>query len=319
MRTRSSVRSRTGRVLLSVSTAGLLVLATAACSASTANGSDSAARSVAPTTGSAGVDAAATSLSRAAAASIPRPAHVVVVVEENHSYRDIVGSRSAPYLNSLARTGASFTAMYAVRHPSQPNYVALFSGSTHGLSDDSCPHTYTGASLGSQLLAAHHSFAGYSEGLPRTGSTTCSAGAYARKHAPWADFSHVPASANRPLTAFPRSYAMLPALSFVIPNLDHDMHDGSVSSGDSWLRAHLGGYVSWARTHNSLLVVTWDEDDYSEANRVLTIVAGAHVRAVRYTTHTDHYGLLRTLQALFGLPGLGASAARVPVTGIWTG
>ena len=123
----------------------------------------------------------------------------------------------------------------------------------------------------------------------------------------------MPASANRPLTAFPRSYASLPALSFVIPNLNHDMHDGSVASGDSWLRSHLGGYVTWARTHNSLLVVTWDEDDYSEANRILTIVAGAHVRATRYTARTDHYGLLRTLEALFGLPGIGA--ARVPRPG----
>lgn len=259
------------------------------------------------------------SLTPASTARIPRPAHVVVVIEENHSYGDVVGSRSAPYLNALDRSGASFTAMYATRHPSEPNYLALFSGSTHGLTDDSCPHRYTGASLGSQLLAAHRSFAGYSEGLPRTGSTTCSSGSYARKHNPWSDFTRVPASANRPLTAFPRSYASLPALSFVIPDLDHDMHDGSVASGDSWLRAHLVGYVSWARTHNSVLVVTWDEDDHSGSNRIPTIVVGAHVRTVRYGTRTDQYGLLRTLQALFGLPGLGASAARVPVTGIWTG
>lgn len=318
MRMRSSGRAgRTARAVLPVAAVGLLLIGAAACAASSANGS-SASASVAPSNGSAGVDAATTTLSPSAAASIPRPSHVVVVVEENHSYYDIVGSRSAPYLNSLARTGAAFTNMYAIRHPSQPNYVALFSGSTHGLSDDSCPHTYSGTSLGSQLLAARHTFAGYSEGLPRAGSTTCAAGAYARKHVPWADFSRVPASDNRPLTAFPHSYASLPALSFVIPNLNHDMHDGSVASGDSWLRSHLGGYVTWARTHNSLLVVTWDEDDYSEANRILTIVAGAHVRATRYTARTDHYGLLRTFEALFGLPGIGAAASRVPVTAIWT-
>lgn len=296
--------------------AGLLLVGLTACGTSARQGPTSPPGS-GSTSSAAGTPA--TSLAPASAARIPRPAHVVVVVEENHSYGDVVGSSSAPYINSLARTGASFTAMYATQHPSEPNYLALFSGSSHGLTDDSCPHRYTGASLGSQLIAAHHSFAGYSEGLPRTGSTTCSSGSYARKHNPWSDFTLVPASANRPLTAFPRSYATLPALSFVIPNLDHDMHDGSVASGDSWLKAHLGGYATWARTHNSLLVVTWDEDDNNASNRIPTIVVGAHVRTVRYGTRTDHYGLLRTLQALFGLRGIGASAARVPVTGIWTG
>ena len=74
------------------------------------------------------------------------------------------------------------------------------------------------------------------------------------------------------------SYAALPDLSFVIPDLDHDMHDGTVGEGDQWLRSHLGGYATWAATHNSLLVLTWDEDDRSESNRVVTVIAGAHVR-----------------------------------------
>ena len=73
------------------------------------------------------------------------PAHIVVVIDENHSYSEIIGSSDAPYINSLATEGALFTQSFAVAHPSQPNYLALFSGSTHGITNDSCPHTFADA------------------------------------------------------------------------------------------------------------------------------------------------------------------------------
>jgi len=120
-----------------------------------------------------------------AAGSVPRPDHVVIVIEENHGYGEIIGSASAPYINSLAQQGALFTHSFAITHPSEPNYLALFSGSTQGLTDDSCPNTFAAANLASQLLAAGFSFAGYSESLPATGSTVCAAGSYRRKHNPW--------------------------------------------------------------------------------------------------------------------------------------
>ena len=120
---------------------------------------------------------------------VPVPDHVVIVVEENHSYAEIIGSAAAPYINSLAQQGALFTASHGVTHPSEPNYLALFSGSTQGVTDDSCPHTFSTANLGSELIAAGGSFIGYSEDLPAPGSTVCTSGAYARKHNPWVNFS----------------------------------------------------------------------------------------------------------------------------------
>lgn len=252
------------------------------------------------------------------ASTAPALQHLVIVMEENHSYSDIVGNSNAPYINELMSQGASLTDFFAITHPSQPNYVALFSGSTQGLTDDSCPHTFRGTNLGSELRAAHRSFAGYSEGLPYAGYLGCSSGSYARKHVPWTDFSDLPGSVNQPLSALPSDYALLPTVSFVIPNLDHDMHDGTIAQGDTWLHAHLGGYVTWARTHDSALIVTWDEDDHSENNQIPTVVVGAHVRTMHYTQHADHYSMLRTVEWLFGLPALGASANRTPITGIWT-
>jgi phosphatidylinositol-3-phosphatase len=253
-----------------------------------------------------------------ASATVPRFAHVVVVIEENHAYSQVIGSSQAPYINSLARSGTLLTDSHGVTHPSEPNYLALFSGSTHGLRDDSCPHSYGSNNLGYQLRAHGMSFAAYSESLPTTGFRGCSFGAYARKHAPWTNFVDLPGSVGKPVSAFPSDYARLPRLSFVVPNLNHDMHDGTVAQADGWLRSHLGGYVAWARLHNSLLVVTWDENDNAAGNHIPSILVGAHARRMHYAQYVDHYRMLATLEAAFGLPRLGLAARRSPIFGVWS-
>ena len=243
---------------------------------------------------------------------------MVVVVLENHSYSEVIGNRSAPFINSVVSTGALFTQSFAIAHPSQPNYLALFSGSTQGVTDDSCPHTFTTPNLGADLLAAGDSFTGYSEGLPSAGFTGCTNGRYARKHSPWANFSNLPASVNQPFTAFPSDYAKLPTLSFVIPDLDHDMHDGTVGQADQWLRDNLAGYATWSAQHDSLLIVTCDEDDNGPDNQIPTVITGAHVTPGRYSERVDHYRLLRTVEDAYGLPAVGESAARTAITSIWS-
>jgi acid phosphatase len=237
---------------------------------------------------------------------------------ENHSYADIIGNPDAPFINALARRGALFTRSYAVTHPSEPNYLALFSGSTQGITDDSCPHTYTAPNLAADLLKAGRSFAGYAEDLPGPGSPACSAGDYARKHVPWADFSNVPGSASLPFTGLPANgFARLPAVSFVIPNLCHDMHDCSVATGDAWLRANIGGYADWAMAHDSLLILTWDEDDGSQDNHITTIFAGQRVRPGSYAEQITHYSVLATIEAAYRLPRDGQAAAAAPIRDIW--
>src|SRR5437588_409899 len=161
------------------------------------------------------------------ASTLPLPTHIVVVVEENHGYSQIIGSSQAPYINTLATQGALFTNSFAITHPSQPNYLALFSGSTQGVTNDTCPHTFYTQSLESELIAAGKSFVGYSEGLPSAGSKTCASGKYVRKHAPWTDFTKDLARDNQPMTSFPTNFATLPKVAWVIPNLDDDMHDGT--------------------------------------------------------------------------------------------
>jgi phosphatidylinositol-3-phosphatase len=256
----------------------------------------------------------------ARAAALPNPDHVVVVVLENKAFSQIIGSSSAPYINGLAGQGANFTQSFAVTHPSQPNYIALLSGSTQGVLTDGCPQNFTGvANLGSQLIGSGRTFAGYSESMPSDGFTGCSSpdGSYMRKHNPWVDFDNVPASANRTFAAFPSDFGTLPRLSFVVPNMCNDMHDCSISTGDTWLRDHIDPYAQWAKKHNSLLMLTFDEDDGLHLNQITTIVVGQPVKPGSYGEPIDHYTVLRTLEDIYGLPALGNAALRTPITDIW--
>jgi hypothetical protein len=310
----TALTRRIGTVLAALVGAGSLV----AC------GSTGAVSSTVPGPGAtastvAGVVAAPTS-PRTATVGPPghRPDHIVVVILENKASAQIDGSPSAPYLNSLMTNSAVLTQSRAVAHPSEPNYLALFSGSTHNVTDDRCPLALGAQpNLGRQLMDAGLSFAGYSEGLPSVGFTGCSNGRYAAKHNPWIDFTNLPSSVNQPASAFPSDYTKLPTVAFLIPDLCNDMHDCSVGTGDSWMRDHIDSYARWARANNSRLVVTFDEDDNASDNRILTFVSGAAVQAGRYGQPVDHYGLLATIEDLYGLNRLGSAATATPIAGIW--
>ncbi len=249
--------------------------------------------------------------------SLPIYQHIVVVVEENRDFEDIFQSANAPYLNQLVSQGAYFTHSYAVTHPSQPNYIALFSGSTDGVSNDSCVQSLPGPSLGAQILAAGGTFIGYSESLPAAGYTGCIANEYYRKHNPWVNFSAIPADSNQPFSAFPTDFNQLPLLSFVVPNVQNDMHDGSVAQGDAWLKTNLSAYAQWAQQNDSLLVITWDEADLGFTNQIMTIFYGAHIKPGAYSEDITHYTVLRTLEQLLGLPPINEAKNTSFLMDIW--
>jgi len=238
---------------------------------------------------------------------------------ENENHSSVLGNKRAPYFNKLAEQGANMTRSYGVTHPSQPNYLALFSGSTHGVTSNVCRHGFNKAdNLGHQLQRAGLSFTGYAESLPKTGFTGCVDGRCQRKHNSWVDFDNLPKHANRPFRAFPHDYQRLPTVSFVSPNMCHSMHDCSIRTGDRWLRKHFDHYLQWAQRHNSWLVVTFDENAGGTVRPVPTILVGAGIRPGRYTEPMNHYTLLRTIEDAYGLPALGRAAVLRPLATIWT-
>ncbi len=284
-------------------------------------------------------------------AQLPTPDHVVFVMFENHSYDQVIGNSAAPYINSLISdpSAALFTQSYAFTHPSQPNYIMLFSGSDQGVTDDNVPQDlpFTSPNLGAALLQAGYTFAGYSESLPSPGFAGKSFGDYARKHCPWvnwqgAEFNGIPSELNLPLTYFPADYDSLPTVCFVIPNQINDMHSGKeparIMRGDTWLKTHLSRYIQWAKSKNSLLIITFDEGHVEkqsildrvigflsgendavekEGNHILTLFIGEMVKHGRYDQPIDHYHILRTIEEMYGLPYIGRSADSSPINNIW--
>ena len=255
-----------------------------------------------------------------ASAASKRFSHVTVVIMENYNYSQVM-SGSSPYIHSLASSNALFTNSFGVSHPSEPNYDALYSGSTEGLASDACPISYNVPTLASELAAKGLSFAGYAEDNPNTGacsavpSSSVGSGAlYWRKHAPWQNFtnpspssvSHTYNGPGTPLTG---------AVNFVVPNVCNDMHDCSIATGDAWLAKNIPAILSYENANNGLLILTFDEGDNDPNNHIVTIMAGPMVKPGTYTQAINHYSVLRLIEDNFGVPLLGNSANAAPITG----
>lgn len=258
----------------------------------------------------------------------PMPAHTVIVVLENKGFTDIIGNADAAYINSLVPQGALMTQSYGMGHPSQPNYLQLFSGSNQGVTDNSTPHAFSTPNLRSALAAQGHSFTGYSESLPSAGftgsafSTVPGQNQYERKHNPWVNWqgaasNAVPAAENQPFSAFPADYTLLPSVAIVVPDERHNMHDGSIAAGDAWLQANLQAYATWAQTHDSLLILTFDEDSGNDNNRIVTLLLGPMVLPGSYGQTVNHLNVLSTVAALYGAQAPGDAAAAAPILNVF--
>jgi hypothetical protein len=249
--------------------------------------------------------------------------HVYLIVFENHEYSQIVGSSAAPYINSLiARYGAAST-FYGVRHPSEPNYLALVSGSTQGVTDDGL-HNLGADNLFAQLQTAGYSWRAYEQGYPGgcfTGSSSGAvvdgpgkSGSYVRKHNPAISFTSVsgnPAECAKitNLASFDPAAA---AFNFITPNLINDMHDGTIADGDSFLSAFLPKITGSAAFTNSVVFITFDEgtSNLNGGGHVLTIAISSGQTAVFSAGSTyNHYSTLRTIEQAWGLPLLGSAAS----------
>ena len=249
--------------------------------------------------------------------SKPHANNVVVVMMENRDYSLVIGSKDAPYINgTLVPEAALMTNSHAIGHPSQPNYLAFFSGSTQGITDDSCPHSFSTPNVGEELIGAGLTFDGYSESMPMDGYTGCYAGEYARKHNPWVNFTNVPSSSNLVY----KSFVTPPStLDIIVPNLCHDMHDCSTKTGDAWLKKHLPPILNYNKAHNGLLILTWDEadPDNNGKNQIATLLVGPMITPGKYNQDVNHYSVLRTIEDINGVACTAHACTASALKGMW--
>jgi phosphatidylinositol-3-phosphatase len=255
---------------------------------------------------------------------VPSFRHIYLLVMENKSPADIVGRPDAPFLNHLIDRYASATNYRAVTHPSQPNYLALFSGSTHGIADNES-HEIGGPTIASQLDAAGRSWRVAAENVPGgcyTGALASDGpdgvGTYARKHNPAISFTDIQESTSRCANIVDFSHFEPGAADyqFIVPNLCNQMHDCSVAVGDAFLKQFVGDLIVSPRwSSDDVLFLTWDEGRPSPQNSVPFIVVSDRVKSgyVSATPYT-HYSLLRTVQAAWQLPCLRESCSANPLS-----
>jgi hypothetical protein len=269
-----------------------------------------------------GLAMAAVLCTSSAFAATPAFSHVFIVVEENHSYSQVVGNPSMPYLNMLINNYALATQYFANGHPSLPNYLWLTSGSNDGITTDVCPATVTADNVVRQLTSAGISWHAYMEDLKAVGSLTCggiSGGKYAGRHDPFIYFSDVQNSptiaANIvPFTQFTIDLAAgnFPRYNFIVPNTCNDAHDGGTACGlstaDAWLNTNIAPLLNtnmFQPGGDGVLIIVFDEgtDSTNGGGQIEWVIVGPKIKqGYRSTTFYQHQNTLRLM-----LEGLGVT------------
>jgi phosphatidylinositol-3-phosphatase len=259
-------------------------------------------------------------------AAVPASSHVVVVVEENHSYSSVIGNSAMPYLNSLAKNYSLFTNYYANTHPSIGNYFEITTGQMI-TNNDSFTSTVSVDNIVRHLLSAGKTWKSYAESLPYTGYTGGNTGYYVKRHNPLAYFNDVANSSVQrqrlvPFTHFSTDLAnrTLPAFSFVVPNVMHDAHNGTPAAADSWLKQNIAPLLSNPQfTTNGILIIVFDEsydtDTAHGGGHVAAIVVGPKVkRGYRSTTFLQHQSSLKAILEALGVNAtLGSASSATPL------
>jgi hypothetical protein len=256
------------------------------------------------------------------ASGVPTLDHVFVIVMENSAYSSIIGSSSAPYINSLVKGGGLATNYFAITHPSLPNYLALTGGSTYGITSDCTTCWVSATNIGDRVEAAGKNWKAYEESMP----SPCFVGdsyPYVQKHDPFIYFNDIRTNTARcqshvvpftQMTSDLASTSTTPNYAFITPNMCNDMHDCSTASGDAWLAQRVPQILTSPAfaTQHSVLALVWDEDDSSGSNQVPLILLGNGIGAnLRSSTGYNHYSALRTVESGLGLPTLTSNDAAV--------
>ena len=256
----------------------------------------------------------------------PTSARVVLVLEENHSFSDVIGNSGMPYLNGLASRYALGTQYFADAHPSLPNYFLLTAGRAETNNND-FSGTVSDDNVVRELVKANKTWRSYAEGLPSVGYTGGDVYPYFKHHDPFVYLSDVlgTAQANNvvPFSQFPADLSSnnLPDFSFIIPNVLDDAHDGSLAGADQWLSANIDPLIkSSSFQSGTVLIIVFDESEDSDlahsGGQVSFIIAGPQIKSgYRSSTFYQHQSTLRLVLSTLGVKSFPGAADSAPDMG----
>lgn len=262
-------------------------------------------------------------MSPVSTASTPTFSHVFLVVEENHSYSEVIGNSSMPYLNSLASQYGLATQYFANAHPSIPNYLMFTTGQMETM-DDNFDGVISDDNIIRELVKAGKTWKAYMESIPSAGYLGGDAPPYVRRHNPFSYFSDCqndPKQAAN-IVAFSQFAADLansglPQFSFISPDVNNDAHNGTLPAADSWLKTNIAPLIASSTFQSSgLLIILFDESELTDLDHggghVATVIVSAKSKSgFQSQTLFQHQSVLRLIGVSSGLttlPGMSASA-----------
>ncbi len=256
-------------------------------------------------------------------ANQPTFSHVFLVVEENHSYSEVIGNSSMPYFNSLASQYGLAAQYFGNAHPSLPNYLMLTTGLTETF-DDNFSGVISDDNIVRELVKAGKSWKTYQESIPNPGYLGNDAPPYLRHHNPFSYLSDVQNSPTQaanivPFTQFATDLAnnALPQFSFITPNVNDDAHNGSLAGADAWLQSNIAPLLASPTFQSGgLLIITFDEGNDTDLDhgggQVATLIISPQAKpGFKSQNVYQHQSTLRLVLAGSGVtsfPGLAAAA-----------
>ncbi len=260
-------------------------------------------------------------------------AHVFVLVEENHSYSQVIGNAAMPYTNMLAQKYSLATQYYANRFNSLPNYFMLTVGNLV-TTNDLYTGTVTANNVARAVTKAGKTWKIYAESLPNIGYLGANVFPYGKDHNPFAYFSDVINSSSQASNMVPFTQLAtdiqnntLPDYAMIVPDFENDGHDcppgmsncsdtQKLANIDQWIQSNIGPLIGSSAFGNSVLIYTWDESDINDLSnpnkQIATILIGPKVRqGYQSTTKYQHQSTLKLTMQLLGIndyPGLAANA-----------
>src|SRR5881296_2203354 len=239
---------------------------------------------------------------------------LVVVLMENKNLDEVYGP--ATYMTQLADQYSFSQGWSSITNPSQPNYIAIMGASTFGVGGDGNHPNLNHPTLVDLIETSGHTWNAIAEGSGSGCSINPDRG---EDHFPFLSYTTITGNAARCANLHSGGPAdVVTALNagtnfiWFTPNDGHNMHDNSVSSGDTWIQSWVPGLLTAMAGKKAALILMFDEAYTSPPYIYMSFSGPATKLAYKSTASYSHYSLAKLLEDVWGGGSLGQGDVNAP-------